>query len=129
MTMEFGIFLPIFLPEHAGHAVSRFAQTAEELGFDSLWTGDHVAVPRDSASSYPYGKELLATGVIPDAETASTMMPSGLPDALGDSSSQLKLGCPGDISDFGIPATVILAGYLPVLRGEFHCLSAPIPRS
>jgi probable F420-dependent oxidoreductase len=83
MTMEFGIFLPIFLPEHAGHAVSRFAQTAEELGFDSLWTGDHVAVPRDSASMYPYGKELLATGVIPDAETASTMMPSGLPDALG----------------------------------------------
>ena len=75
MTMEFGIFLPIFLPEHAGRAVSRFAQMAEELGFDSLWTGDHVAVPRDSASSYPYGKELLATGVIPDAETASTMMP------------------------------------------------------
>jgi probable F420-dependent oxidoreductase len=81
--MEFGLFLPIFMPENAGHEMRRFAQTAEELGFDSLWTGDHVAVPRDSASLYPYGKELFETGVIPDAETAATLMPSGLPDALG----------------------------------------------
>jgi probable F420-dependent oxidoreductase len=81
--VEFGLFLPILLPERAGRAIRDFAQTAEGLGFDSLWTGDHVAVPRDSSSQYPYLKELVATGVIEDFGTATHLMPSGLPDALG----------------------------------------------
>jgi len=77
------VFLPIFLPDHAGQALRQFAQTAEGLGFDSLWTGDHVAVPRDAASRYPYAKELVATGFLTDPEAAAALMPSGLPDALG----------------------------------------------
>jgi probable F420-dependent oxidoreductase len=81
--VEFGLFLPILLPERAGVAICQFAQTAEGLGFDSLWTGDHVAVPRDSASSYPYLKELVATGIVSDSGTATQIMPSGLPDAIG----------------------------------------------
>ena len=30
------------------------AQAAEEAGFTSIWTVDHVVVPRDYQSSYPY---------------------------------------------------------------------------
>jgi probable F420-dependent oxidoreductase len=32
----------------------RTARAAEELGYDSVWTGDHVVFPVESASAYPY---------------------------------------------------------------------------
>jgi probable F420-dependent oxidoreductase len=31
-----------------------YAKRVEELGFESLWVGDHILVPRDPASIYPY---------------------------------------------------------------------------
>ncbi|HEY2106386.1 MAG TPA: LLM class F420-dependent oxidoreductase [Candidatus Binataceae bacterium] len=31
-----------------------FARSVEELGFESLWVGDHILVPRNPASTYPY---------------------------------------------------------------------------
>ncbi|MFT4616140.1 MAG: hypothetical protein ACI89G_000196 [Minisyncoccia bacterium] len=44
--MKFGIFLPSFIVpgRERGHPeqVRRFAQRAEELGFDSLWITDHI---------------------------------------------------------------------------------------
>jgi alkanesulfonate monooxygenase SsuD/methylene tetrahydromethanopterin reductase-like flavin-dependent oxidoreductase (luciferase family) len=89
--VEFGLFLPLVLPEPAANAIREFAQTAEGLGFDSLWTGDHVAVPRDSTSIYPYLKELVATGVIGDSGANTGIVPSGLPDALG--MLQFTAGC------------------------------------
>ncbi len=35
-------------------ALGALAQTAEQLGFDSVWISDHVVVPEQIASSYPY---------------------------------------------------------------------------
>jgi probable F420-dependent oxidoreductase len=35
-------------------ALKRFAVTAEELGFDSLWVSEHVLVPMHVESPYPY---------------------------------------------------------------------------
>jgi probable F420-dependent oxidoreductase len=32
----------------------RFAQTAEALGFDTIWTSDHIVVPTEVQSFYPY---------------------------------------------------------------------------
>lgn len=54
--MEFGLHLP-----HLGRSASRetlrgFAQAAEEIGFDSLWVSDHVIVPRNLSSRYPYSE-------------------------------------------------------------------------
>lgn len=44
--MKFGVFLPSFIVPGREHdhpaAVRRFAQRAEELGFDSLWITDHI---------------------------------------------------------------------------------------
>jgi probable F420-dependent oxidoreductase len=42
--MKFGVFLPTFLLAEAGHGtqVRAFARRAEALGFDSLWTTDHI---------------------------------------------------------------------------------------
>jgi probable F420-dependent oxidoreductase len=52
--MRFGFGLP-----HAGAAangpdVSRFAQRAEVLGFESLWSGDHLILPVGGTNQYPY---------------------------------------------------------------------------
>ena len=52
--MDFGIIFanvgPAVQPEHA----AALAQLAEENGFDSLWTVEHVLVPADYESEYPY---------------------------------------------------------------------------
>jgi probable F420-dependent oxidoreductase len=52
--MDFGIIFanigPAVQPEHA----AALAQLAEENGFDSMWTVEHVLVPADYQSEYPY---------------------------------------------------------------------------
>ena len=35
----------------------RFAQTSEALGFDAIWTSDHIVVPTNVQSFYPYHPE------------------------------------------------------------------------
>jgi probable F420-dependent oxidoreductase len=36
-------------------SIATLAARAEELGFDSVWVSDHVTIPTEIASSYPYG--------------------------------------------------------------------------
>ncbi len=81
--MKYGVFLPINLPTEAGSALREFAQTAEGLGFDSLWTGDHVAIPRDSQSAYPYPLEMAATAIDDAPQQGASALPGGIPDPLG----------------------------------------------
>jgi probable F420-dependent oxidoreductase len=54
MPMHFGIAFanagPFASPEGAG----AIADAAEQAGFDSLWTVEHVIVPADYSSTYPY---------------------------------------------------------------------------
>jgi probable F420-dependent oxidoreductase len=38
-------------------ALAALAQTAEQLGFDSIWVSDHVVVPERIDSSYPYAAD------------------------------------------------------------------------
>ncbi len=35
-------------------AIGALAQTAEQLGFDSVWISDHVVIPERIGSAYPY---------------------------------------------------------------------------
>lgn len=55
--MKFGISFanagPSAQPAHA----AELARLAEESGFESLWTVEHVVVPREYASTYPYAKD------------------------------------------------------------------------
>ncbi len=51
--MKFGIGLPNFGRETTWDDIRRVARAAEELGFDSVWTTDHVIVPQ--ADAEPYG--------------------------------------------------------------------------
>jgi probable F420-dependent oxidoreductase len=62
--MKFGIAFantgPFTQPQHA----AAFARAAEAAGFESLWTVEHVVVPSDYGSAYPYSP----TGKMPGAD-------------------------------------------------------------
>ena len=52
--MRFGFGLPTTTD---GEALCSFAQAADELGVESVWTGDHIVMPSDGADQYPYTKD------------------------------------------------------------------------
>ena len=49
--MKFGFNLPGALD---GHALLTFARRADELGFESIWSGDHIILPTAGTNQYPY---------------------------------------------------------------------------
>jgi probable F420-dependent oxidoreductase len=55
--MKFGLRLPGAGPFAGPEAIAAFARTAEDLGFDSLWMTDHVALPVDLETRYPYRED------------------------------------------------------------------------
>jgi alkanesulfonate monooxygenase SsuD/methylene tetrahydromethanopterin reductase-like flavin-dependent oxidoreductase (luciferase family) len=54
-AMRLGLCLPQFGPHCHAARVSRFARTAEELGYGSLWVGDRVLAPIEPSNLYPVG--------------------------------------------------------------------------
>ena len=51
--MKVGI-IPINIGAASGDQMVQLAQLAESLGYESTWTFEHVIVPLDYASKYPY---------------------------------------------------------------------------
>ena len=49
--MKFGFNLPGTLD---GKALLAFASRADELGFESIWSGDHIILPTAGTNQYPY---------------------------------------------------------------------------
>lgn len=56
MALTFGCVLSqaIFGPAAGPVAVRTLAQSAEALGFDTVWLADHIVIPRNVSSPYPY---------------------------------------------------------------------------
>lgn len=52
--MQFGLGLPSAGEAASGPNLIRFAQRADELGFESLWCGDHILLPTAGTNQYPY---------------------------------------------------------------------------
>ena len=52
--MDFGIIFANTGPFTEPQAAGAFARRAEEVGFESLWTVEHVVVPSGYESTYPY---------------------------------------------------------------------------
>ena len=46
--LNFGVGLPNYGPKTSFDAICRVALAAEELGYDSVWTTDHVIVPKEN---------------------------------------------------------------------------------
>ena len=59
--MDIGISLPGLGPLATAEALAGVAGRAEALGFGSVWVSDHVAVPLDYSSRYPYSGSGRAT--------------------------------------------------------------------
>ncbi len=70
--MKFGIMFANVGPFGAPDGLTHLAQTAENVGFESLWTVEHVVVPKGYESEYPYS----ANGKMPGPEE------SPIPDPL-----------------------------------------------
>ena len=49
--MQYGFCLPNTMD---GDEICSFAQKAEELGFESVWIGDHIVLPTAPTNQYPY---------------------------------------------------------------------------
>ena len=62
--MKFGL-IPVNIGVQSTEQMIGMAQLAEQLGYESVWTFEHVIVPNDYQSKYPYnasGKMGDATG-------------------------------------------------------------------
>jgi probable F420-dependent oxidoreductase len=52
--MQFGFALPSTIDPDE---IRRFAQSAEELGFESVWAADHIVLPTSGTNQYPYTED------------------------------------------------------------------------
>jgi probable F420-dependent oxidoreductase len=64
--MEFGIMFANTGPFIQPDGLTLLAQTAEEVGVESLWAVEHVVVPTGYGSTYPYSED----GKMPGSEEA-----------------------------------------------------------
>jgi probable F420-dependent oxidoreductase len=55
--MKFGVMFANVGPFGQAEGLTHLAQSAEKVGFESLWTVEHVVVPKGYASPYPYSKD------------------------------------------------------------------------
>lgn len=59
--MKFGACLPNYGKDASREAIVRVAKLAEEVGYDSVWSTDHVLVPKAYTSPYGNIYDVLAT--------------------------------------------------------------------
>lgn len=69
--MQIGGHLPSFGAVATREAVLGLARRMEALGYDSLWVSDHVVIPWEIRSRYPYS----ATGAFPLPPTSDWLEP------------------------------------------------------
>ncbi len=72
--MEVGIFLPTCGPNATAESVPAIAEAGERWGYDSVWTADHVILPVEINTPYPYAPVYPFKGesVYMEAATALT---------------------------------------------------------
>jgi probable F420-dependent oxidoreductase len=68
-----GVNLPTVGLDHDRDFVIPVAQAAERLGFDSLWATDHVVLPYDRESRYPYGRSKTEIAMEPGMQWIDPM--------------------------------------------------------
>lgn len=73
--MKFGLLLPNFGAAASGESIAASARLAEALGFDSVWTTDHVLMP--AALPDPYGNLIESLVALTIAATVTTRVQLG----------------------------------------------------
>ena len=99
--MKFGIAYPNLTD---GEQIKAFAVHVEALGFESIWVGDHIVLPADSTSNYPYTRD----GTFQRPPHTPFIEPLTLLSFIGSVTSRIKIG-----------TTVIIVPYRhPVLQAK-----------
>ena len=86
--MKFGFGIPNAGAAINGAYIIRYAQRAEALGFESLWTGDHLILPTAGTTQYPY----TADGSFPLASTENFLEPFTLLAYVAAVTKTIKIG-------------------------------------
>src|SRR2546423_15482452 len=60
--MQFAVKLPNFSALTGRDSIVRFSKLAEELGYDTIWSSDHVIVPEKFSALYPYSPTGIPEG-------------------------------------------------------------------
>jgi len=89
--MKYGAFLPHIGPLARGDVrtnIRMTAQTAEALGFDSVWAADHIVIPQQINSRYPY----TATGAFPMDPKEPLLEPLSVLSFVAACTTKVRLG-------------------------------------
>ena len=54
MAVTFGTSVPTRGPLAGADELRALAQRADDLGYDHIWVSDHIILPREVSSFYPY---------------------------------------------------------------------------
>jgi probable F420-dependent oxidoreductase len=87
-TLPVGCTLPTSGAAADPAAIGSMAQTAEQLGFDSVWISDHVVIPERISSTYPYS----ADGAFPTSATQAYLEPLTTLGYLAGMTRRVRLG-------------------------------------
>jgi probable F420-dependent oxidoreductase len=87
-TLSIGCTLPTSGRAADPGAIGALAQTAEELGFDSIWLSDHLVIPEHIDSSYPYSPD----GSFPTPPTEPYLEPLAVLSFLAGVTRRARLG-------------------------------------
>jgi probable F420-dependent oxidoreductase len=109
--LRFGVALPQFGPHAAGadvrERIARVATAADRLGYDVLWTAEHLIFPYTIRTPYPYGERFPFPVTDPMLEVISTL------SWVAALTSRIRLSCSVMILPYRNP--VVLAKELATL--------------
>jgi probable F420-dependent oxidoreductase len=134
--MRFGVRLPGAGPLATPDGIAAFARKAEEVGFDSLWMPNHVALPVRVDTRYPYREDgkffwapeapyldtILALTWASAATTRIQVGPSALVTAWHPPVNMAKELATLDFLNGGRTLLVVAAGWM---KEQFDILGVP----
>ncbi|WP_134325044.1 TIGR03619 family F420-dependent LLM class oxidoreductase [Cumulibacter soli] len=86
--MKIGLMVPQFARTASASALRDVGQAAEELGYSTLWTGDHVVLPEVQNSFYPFSDD----GIYPVPKEGQFYDPFATLAFLAGVTSRIALG-------------------------------------
>ena len=86
--MKIGLMVPQFARTASAPALRDVGQAAEELGYSTLWTGDHVILPDHQDSFYPFSDD----GIYPVPKDGQFFDPFTTLAYLAGVTSKISLG-------------------------------------
>lgn len=102
--MKYGFYLPNSGPTAAPEHLITIAKRGEELGFDCMVVGDHIVVPREISSPYPY----TVGGEFPAAATGEYLEQLTLLSFIAGATERIRL----------VPSVMILPHRNPLVTAK-----------